>query len=84
MKYHLETCETTVLGGFPIIVHYQPCPAEPDVGIQRLYAEVDHITTMKGEPCVWIERKMTPEDWEAVDEAAHEHMTTDYYDDPRY
>jgi hypothetical protein len=39
---------------------------------------------MKGEPCVWIERKMTPKDWEAVDEAAHEHMTTDYYDDPRY
>lgn len=65
-------------GGFPIIVHFYVHPAEPDVGLPHTYTEVDYITTPRGAPCPWLERKFTDVDREAINIAMSKKMEPDY------
>ena len=71
-------CEATVCGGFPIIIHFSACKAEPDVGYMNDYCELDYITTPKGAPCPWLEKKFTASDDAAIVEAMNENMEPDY------
>jgi hypothetical protein len=78
-------CETTIRGGFPLIVTYNACPAERDVGIMSAYAEVDEILTPAGKSADFL--KITDNEMREIEEACDEDMNAranDYYDDERY
>lgn len=64
--------ETTVAGGFPVLVRCTMQRAEPDVGIMSDYGEDFEVMTRKGKPAPWIEKKMTQADWDDVAVAAGE------------
>lgn len=65
-----QTIEATVLGGFPVLVTFYDCPAEPDVGFPSPYAELEGITLTTGKPAPFIEKQMGKGDWDSLQEAA--------------
>lgn len=50
----LQTYETTVKNGFPVVYHFNLYPAEKDVGINSYYVEDGHFTTLTGKKCDWL------------------------------
>lgn len=77
MPSYESTTQTTVCGGFPIVVHFYVHPAEPAVGYLNDYCELNYITTPRGHPCPWLERKFTDADNDAINVAMHENMERD-------
>lgn len=65
--------DVRILGGFPVRATGYVQPAEPDVGIFSAYVE-DISFTVKGKPAPWLEEKMTPKDWEKLEEDLTEAM----------
>lgn len=53
MKYDNHQ-ECTVRGGFPIVVHFNVSPAEPDVGISQPYIDQYEFTNTKGKSVAWL------------------------------
>jgi hypothetical protein len=60
--------ETTVCGGFPVLVTANAYPAEPVVGYDRVYLEDIEIITRQGKPAEFMVAKMTPADWDQIEE----------------
>lgn len=46
--------ELTIRNGFPIQVHFNVSPAEPDVGISQRYVEDYQFTNIKGKSIDWL------------------------------
>lgn len=44
----------TIRNGFPIQVHFNINPAEPDVGIMQRYVDDYIFTTVKGQSVTWL------------------------------
>jgi len=63
----MNVVSVRVCGGFPVLVHFTVQPAEPDVGINRAYGEIQAITTPTGRNCQWLERKFSHDDHEAIE-----------------
>ena len=76
--------QTTIRRGFPVVVKFYSCPAEPDVGIQYPYVEIDEVLTMKGKSADFL--KLTDAELSEIEEKVGEQcsLEADYDDDPRY
>lgn len=61
-----DIANVTVKGGFPVMVTYQVCPAEPDVGIDRSYLTIYDVMTSKGKPAPWL--KLTMKDFDDIEQ----------------
>jgi len=49
-----------------VIVIFQLCPAEPDVGIPRTYVEVDSLYTAEAKHWQELEEHLTEREWSAL------------------
>jgi len=67
------TIQTTILGGLPVEVKAQYCPAEPDVGIFSCYFDDHQINFLTGHPVPkTIYARMAERDWDNIDSALGE------------
>jgi hypothetical protein len=66
--------ETTVCGGFPVLVMANAYPAEPDVGYDRAYFEDIEILTRQGTPAKFIERRLNDFDLDNIELALREEL----------
>lgn len=64
---HSVQAEIRILGGFPVIAHGRMCPKDPSVGIDSPYLEDVAITTLKGTPCPFLEKRLTKQDWALIE-----------------
>lgn len=71
----MDSFKSKVCGGFPVLVnitHFQPGDPGYIGGLPENCwppeaADVEfELTTLKGAPCPWIERKMTDAEWERL------------------
>lgn len=65
--------ETTVAGGFPVLVRCTMQRAEPDVGIMSDYGEDFEVLTRQGGSAKFIEGLITQDDWDRLNVEAGEH-----------
>ena len=63
---------TTVLGGLPCKVEARYEKPDPSVGYMGGYWEIENIQDMKGRYAEWIEKKLTEEDYEQIQQDAQE------------
>jgi len=55
--------ETTVKGGFPVLVKGVVCFPDYSVGINGYWAEDIEIATLRDKPCKFMEAKLTKAEW---------------------
>ena len=62
--------ETTVCGGFPVLVTANVFRGDASVGMDHMIAEDIELRTLRGSPALFLERKLTRNDLDQLEEEA--------------
>jgi hypothetical protein len=67
--------EVRVRGGFPLIVRFLACPAEPDVGITRSYVDEVEYLTPRGRSADFLRGKLSAADEQLIEDEMAKEMS---------